>query len=228
MMKFLSYLRSIVMKLLKPKSGYVLFPPQKSLKPISNKYGYDRGTPIDRWYIEKFLDDNKQVIRGYILEIHDDAYTKKYGEDRVTKIDILDIDQGNKLANIYGDLRRLSNVADNTYDTLIITQTFGMIDDFDSAIKECHRILKPGGAILATVSSMAPCHNDSFWRFTQHGLAYAFGKYFPKERIKSVGLGNVLSGQGFWVGLAREELTDEELSHNDPEYPLIAGVVANK
>jgi hypothetical protein len=31
-------------------------------KPISAVFGLDRGTPIDRYYIEKFIDNNKGSV----------------------------------------------------------------------------------------------------------------------------------------------------------------------
>lgn len=61
----------------------------RRLKPISNLYGWDRGTPVDRYYIEKFLDKHRDAIQGHVLEISEDTYTKKFGGDRVAQIDIL-------------------------------------------------------------------------------------------------------------------------------------------
>jgi hypothetical protein len=31
------------------------------------EFGTDRGVPIDRYYIEKFLDDNAAYVRGHVL-----------------------------------------------------------------------------------------------------------------------------------------------------------------
>ena len=107
--------RSPVMRFLRPKARYFLFKPKRSLKPISTKFGFDRGEPIDRYYIESFLEENKDYIKGVCLEITDNAYTKKFGGDRVVKSDVLDIDRTNKQANIYGDLR---NGNDDTLENI--------------------------------------------------------------------------------------------------------------
>lgn len=48
-------------------------------EPYSNDFGFDRGQPIDRYYIEKFLYENREIITGDVLEIGDDTYTKKFG-----------------------------------------------------------------------------------------------------------------------------------------------------
>src|SRR5438094_3360732 len=37
--------------------------------PISTDFGYDRGTPIDRYYIEAFLSHHRSSIRGHVLEV---------------------------------------------------------------------------------------------------------------------------------------------------------------
>lgn len=216
------------MKRIKPSDKYFLA--TRSLKPLSNKFGFDRGKPIDRYYIEKFLEENKKMIKGRCLEIVDNSYTLKFGGKRVTKSDVLDNNPKNSQANICGDLRNLTMIDNNTYDCLIITQTLGMIDDYEAAIKECHRILKPNCSLLVTVSSIGPVWDleYSIWRFTVAACQYVFGKYFKQNSLIVKSYGNVLVGQCFWVGMSMEEMTTEELEFNDPHFPCIITVKAVK
>ena len=95
---------------------------------------------------------------------------------------------------------------------------------------ECYRVLKPGGAILFTSKAMGPVFDSegSYWKFTQAGVRYLFSKYFKSENIKVSSAGNILSGQAFWVGMATEELSEEQLDFNDPRYELIVTAVAKK
>ena len=56
-------------------------------------FGYDRGRPIDRYYIEegvlaRYGDD----IRGLVLEIGDASYTQEFGGERVRVSDVLHVD----------------------------------------------------------------------------------------------------------------------------------------
>lgn len=215
-------LRAMVTRFIKPKASYFL-------APISDKYGFDRGTPIDRYWIENFLSENKQYIQGRVLEVTDNTYTKRFGRN-VTQSDILDINIKNKMANIHGDLRNLNGVESNTYDCVILTQVLGMIDDFDAVIKECHRILKKGGTILTTSSAISPTYipNESYWRFTPNGLKFAFGKHFDKQFLTVSSYGNVLAGQAFWVGMSQEDVTNKVLKFNDPRFPCISGLVGTK
>ncbi len=60
----------------------------RNLEPISRVFGFDRGTPIDRVYIEDFLEKNKSCIQGVICEISEDTYSKKFGSS-VQKIEVL-------------------------------------------------------------------------------------------------------------------------------------------
>src|SRR6185503_9917132 len=64
---------------------------QPSTEPLSHDWGFERGTPIDRYYIERFLDRRRGDVRGRVLEIKDDAYTRRYGSG-VERADVLDVD----------------------------------------------------------------------------------------------------------------------------------------
>lgn len=224
--KFIKKIRAFVVRSVNLKRFYFLA--TRSTNPISRKFGFDRGTPIDRYYIEKFLEQNKHHIKGRCMEVVDNQYTKKFGKNKVTKSDIIDNNPKNKQATIYSDLRKMEKIKSNNFDCLIITHTFGMIDDYDRAIKECYRVLRPDGTLLVTVSSFSPTYDieHNFWRFTTASAKLAFGKYFKNIKVKS--FGNVLSGQCFWVGLAMEELTKKELNYNDPHFPCIVSIKAIK
>src|SRR6185503_10982321 len=56
--------------------GQISFGNLRRLTPISRVFGFDRGTPVDRYYIENFLADNASDIRGRVLEVGDDSYTR--------------------------------------------------------------------------------------------------------------------------------------------------------
>lgn len=229
--KFLTKIRAVIVNKLKPAGSYMLFSKEKrSVKPISTKYGFDRGKPIDRYYIEKFLEENKRLIKGNCLEVTDNEYTVKYGGKNVTSSDVLDVDINNKDANIHGDLRNLVDIKRETYDTLIMTQVFVMIDDYEAAIKECWRILKPGGAILVTMPCLSPVWNikNHHWRWTGASASYLFNKLFPHNTLEVKTYGNTLIGQAYWVGMAIEDLKKEELEYNDPYFPVTVSIMAIK
>ena len=218
--------RTILRRIFKPAWLYFL---SRSLKPLSHNFGSNRGEPVDRYYIEKFLSENYSSIKGACLEVEDNTYCKKFGN--ASKCDVLDINKNNPKATVVADLRNMPEISDNTYDCLILTQVFQFIDDCEAAIKECHRILKPGGTLLVTlpyisrIDGRAGVEGD-YWRFTPASAGYLFKKYFHDLEVKN--WGNVLSGTAFLVGAAQEELSKRELKNKDENFPVIISVKAVK
>lgn len=210
----------------------IAWPWLRSLSPISKKYGFDRGKPIDRYYIEKFLQYNTAHIHGICLEVKDNEYTVRYGRE-VERADILDINPKNTKATIHDDLRALTTIPSSSYDCIILTQVLQFIDNYKAAISECYRVLKPEGYLLVTVPFLSRIDigaggEGDFWRFTKASTQYIFEKYFPKNNLEINSWGNVLVGLGFWVGLAIEDLPRRKFDYNDPNFPLIISVAAKK
>ena len=100
----------------------------RRMTPLSDEFGYDRGTPIDRYYIERFLAENRQHIQGRVLEVKDSGYSERFGEG-VTRTDVLDIDTGNALATFVADLAAADTIPDATFDCFILTQTLQYVYD---------------------------------------------------------------------------------------------------
>lgn len=229
MIIFIKKIRAIISRFIKPKEDHILFGGfERRLNPVSRKFGFDRGLPIDRFYVEKFLNAHKDSIKGRCLEVVNNEYTVKFGENHVTQSDIVDNNPNNTRATIRGDLRNLNAIADNSYDTLIITQTLGMIDDLPAAAKELWRILKPGGTLLITATTLGPLWEQVFWRLTPSSLRFLFGKCFGRNNIAIETFGNVFTQQCFLSGFAAEELNEKELNFNDQRFPLVLGLKAVK
>lgn len=229
-----NFLRSIYKfiyrNVFKNKSFYFF---SSSSNPISNIYGFDRGKPLDRHYIEKFLNENKKDVRGVCLELLNNEYTKKYGGNKITESVILDIEKENAKATLISDLRNLSGVKDNTFDSIILTQVLQFIDDVPSAISECYRVLKQGGVLLVTLPSLsridcASGETGDYWRFTTASAKFLFEKKFKKENILVNSQGNVRTGVYFYAGLVEEDTPKKLFNINDKNFPLIITVKAIK
>lgn len=213
-----------------PSRLYLL---SRRLGPLSPFYGFDRGSPIDRHYIERFLLQNRESIRGACLEVKSDAYTHRYGGERVTRRDVLDIDRSNSAATIHGDLRRLPEISDDRYDCIILTQVLQYVDDYPAAVRECRRILKPGGVLLASVPSLTRIDPRSgidrdFWRFTRAGAKHLFDQAFAPGDVAVRAHGNCFAGLAFWIGMSVEELGERELGFDDPSFPVVVTIRAVK
>jgi glycosyltransferase involved in cell wall biosynthesis len=216
-----------------PDPGKVSLGDLDRTTPFSTEFGYDRGGPVDRYYIERFLEENKHLISGTTLEIGDNIYSMRYGRSQIKKSDILHIDSRNKTATIVGDLTDLPQVANDAYDCIILTQTLHLIFDYTSAIKTCYRILKPGGTLLLTVPGISQLANDQWqdywlWSFTQASIKKILAQAFLPERMTTATHGNVLAATAFLYGMGATELTESKLKINDPNYQVIITAAATK
>jgi SAM-dependent methyltransferase len=198
--------------------------------PLSDRYGYDRGTPVDRYYIERFLEEHRRHIRGRVLEVKDSGYTDRYGT-AVEQLDVLDIDPANPRATIISDLAAADSIPSDTFDCFILTQTLQLIYDTRAAIFHAHRILRPGGVLLVTVPAVSRVVPEyglkaDYWRFTAASCASLFGKAFGAQQVTLRSYGNVLTAIAFLTGMAYEELSRRELDTNDEYFPVIVAVCA--
>ncbi len=216
----------------RPPIGAVRFGSLRRLKPISSDWGFDRGTPIDRHYIERFLEEEAPRIRGRVLEIDTNDYTLRFGGDRVRKSDVLHIAEMGPGVTLVGDLTSADHLPSEAFDCIIVTQTLQLIYDVKAAITTIHRLLRPGGTALLTVPGMSPMTRDPdgewgyYWGFTTLSARRLVGGIFGEDQVDVKSWGNVLSATAFLHGIAAGELRASELVHRDPSFELLVTVRA--
>ena len=203
-------------------------------KPVSKSFGFDIGTPIDRYYIEDFLEKNKDYISGDLLEIGGDEYIKKYGEVR-SNFSVLTFSKDkNDKRYFFGDLTDLKTLKKGKFDCFVCTQTLNFIYDFDSAVKGAHYLLKKNGVVLVTVSGISQISRydyerwGDYWRFTPLSAKKLFSKYFGESNVIVDYYGNVVSAKCFLDGVPKEALSSKQLDYKDPDYPMLITIVAVK
>ena len=216
-----------------PPLGMVRWGELRRLKPISTTWGLDRGQPIDRYYIENFLTCHSKDIQGHVLEIGDNSYTRRFGDDRVIQSDALHIDEKDPNATIVGDLADADHIPSDTFDCFILTQTLQLIYEVRLALKTVYRILKPGGVVLVTIPGITPICDHEWqkcwcWSFTALSARRLFEEVFPADAIEIETFGNVLAATAFLQGIAAEELQVTELAYYDPGYEVTITVRAVK
>jgi SAM-dependent methyltransferase len=210
-----------------PAVGDVDFGDLRRTTPLSDNFGSDRGTPIDRIYIEAFLSEHANDVRGRVLEVKDDAYTVRFGGDRVIRSDIVDIDPENPNATLTADLAAAPQLPDEAFDAVIVTQTLQYVYDVRGAISTLNRILKPGGVLLVTVPGVSTVgvaggtDVSCFWSFTALSLKRLLSDRFGVSGVTVSSHGNVLSAVSFLHGFAAEELDPGELGVQDRDFPVI-------
>ena len=200
--------------------------------PLSRRWGFDRVTPVDRYYIEQFLRQHATEIRGSVLEVKDSGYTDRFGRG-VERRDVLDIDPANGHATILADLAHADAVASERFDCFVLTQTLQFIYDSRGAIRHACRLLRPGGTLLATMPAVSRLEASAgaqtdYWRFTTASCSRLFSELLPAGSVTVRSYGNVLTCIAFLAGMAAEELSRQELDTYDQHFPLVVTVRATK
>jgi SAM-dependent methyltransferase len=196
----------------------------RRIRPFSEGYGFDRGTPVDRVYIEAFLAEHRQRIHGDVLEVHDSVYTEMFGTG--VRKHVVDIDPANPRATIIADLSEPGSLPAEHFDCFILTQTLQYVSDVGLALRNARRALRPGGTLLCSVPTTSRVDSRASktdrWRFTPAGLACLIVESCRDAEIEVQGFGNLPTQVAFLMGLAAEELEPEELTVYDPDFPLLA------
>ncbi len=213
-------------------AGRVNFGDLRRLTPISTEWGFDRGRPIDRYYIERFLGKHAGDVRGRVLEIGDNTYTRQFGGHSVSVSDVFNarVTTG---TTIQGDLSDAPHVASDQFDCIIFTQTLQFIYDVRQAVATLHRILRPGGVLLATFPGITHTQDGEWgahwcWNLTPVSGRRLFGDEFGASNITLEAHGNVLTAIAFLHGIASEELTAAELDARQPAFDVTIAVRAEK
>jgi len=201
-----------------------------SAQPLSQNWGYDRGTPIDRHYIEDFLNQHASDVRGHVLEVQEDDYSRRFGASNVTQQDILNVDASNPQATIIGDLADPATLPAARFDCVILTQTLHLVYDMPAAVENVRRSLKPGGVLLVTTPGITPVQPDKgynwYWSLTEEALRRLLEGSFDPKSVTTQSYGNLSSATAFLHAAAVEEISKRKLKRFDPRYPVVIGARA--
>lgn len=200
--------------------------------PLHPDFGYHRGTPVDRYYIDRFLREHADLIRGDGLEIGEDRYTSDIGGARLSSVTTFQLAEPGP-GRLVGDLTRPDTLPEAVFDCFVCTQTLNFVHDVHSALRSCHRVLRPGGHLLLTVAGISQISRydadrwGDYWRFTPQGLARLAREVFGTGGTVAA-WGNVLSATALLHGIVAQEIEPAELDVVGPDYPVIISYVAEK
>ena len=225
--------KSIMRGLLVNKDPFIKQLIQIPIEPFSRQFGNETGKPIDRYYIEKFLYDHKDLIHGDVMEIANRTYTYQFGHD-VRHAYALHVNGWGDENTIIGNLVTGEGIQENFVDCFICTQTLQVIYNINDVVRNIYNALRPGGYLLLTGSGISQLSmNDydnwgEFWRFTEKSMGKLMGKYFNQDKVHVQAYGNVKTSICFLYGVCQEELEEEDFKYNDEQYPLIVTAVCKK
>lgn len=215
---------------LSPALGSLDWGSLRNMNPVSENWGFDRGQPVGRYYVEQFLERHSEHIKGKCIEVMNADYCKRFGNDRTSQIDVIDINPNNKQATIIGDLTDPNTLGEKIYDCFILTQTLPVIFDSRAVLKNCYAAIKPGGVLLVTVPALCRYspHPEDYWRFTDKSLSELIRKSTACSNWQVSSFGNLVASIGFLIGVASSELTPEELQFYDPRFPITITALLRK
>jgi hypothetical protein len=190
--------------------------------PFSSTFGFERGTPIDRYYLHRFLASHRHRITGRVLEVQTASYTERFGHD-VTRADTFDIVPRFAPTYLCDFAHGAHVIPGSAYDCLLLPNTLQHFRELDLALAQALRVVRPGGTILASVGGVLPLTGDvpDYWRMSPDGWREKLGAAWPGASIEIAGHGNCLASVAAQLGLAVEELTAAELDVEDPRYPVL-------
>lgn len=205
----------------------------RDVGPVSRSFGLERGTPVDRYYITRFVEANQALIKGRVLEIAESKLSRKYASAG-SSYEVLHVTTDNPEATIIGDLTKKESLPANKIDCFICTQTYNFIYEVKEAIKGTHQLLKKDGCVLATVAGISQISQydasrwGDYWRFTPMSIQRLFEEVFGRGNVEIETYGNCLTAVSLLRGVAVEELNETDLDSTDPDYPVIICIKATK
>lgn len=207
---------------------------QMSATPISRQFATERGTPVDRYYIDEFLKNNNKYICGDVLEIEDSTYTRKFGTAGINKSIVMDVSLQSDNIDFNANLETGEGIADCIADCFICTQTLMYIYDLETAVHNIMRLLKPNGVALITCSGLSQnserCMESygAYWGFNEAVFHKMFSKESRLELINTETYGNCKTVLAHIAGLCVEDLKEADFIMQDKCYPLVCCAVVRK
>jgi SAM-dependent methyltransferase len=213
--------------LLSPATNSIDWGDLKKTVPICQAFGLTRGTPVDRYYLSKFIEEIRHQVVGNILEVGGTPKDKDFYQfSSGTSYKILNLESGTGV-DIVGDVHNVSTIEPESLDSVII---FNVLEHCYApwiAVENIHRWLKVGGKCFAMVPSAIRVHATpvDYWRPLPDAFAWLFRNFSVQQLYV---YGNPITVIASYHGIAVEELTTEELDAFHPDYPVATCIVAQK
>lgn len=206
--------------------GAIDFGDFKRQIPFCPQFGNLRGIPIDRYYLDKFIEAIHNEISGVTLEIAGDkANPERFKLTNVTSYVTLNLE--GKDADIIGDAHDPKAVDKGSLDTVLLFNVLEHCERPWVVVENIYNWLKPGGQVFCMVPSAQRVHRQpqDYWRIFPDAMNSLFVR-FPRRKLYVYG--NPLTTLAAYYGIAHEELSREELDYYHEDYPVANCIHAQK
>lgn len=210
---------------LSPRPGCVEFGDFKRFWPFSHQFGFDRGGPVDRYYLKKFVQAIHPKVRGRCLEIGGSLGNNRSYQFAVDEFRTLDLPAVGD--DLVGDAADPQLFDQGSWDSIVAFHVLEHCPDPFAVVSNLHRWLTPHGHAFVVVPCAQRVHNfpGDYWRFMPDGLRVLF-KSFSEVIVSAYG--NPLTLVSNYLGLSHKELVAEDMDFVHPDYPVLGCVVARK
>ena len=206
---------------------YISFLWKKGWIPIRSFMGGGKGKTISRYYVDQFIQSHRVNIHGDVLEIGRNVYRAFIPEENVHSFSCLDILDYPDV-DIVADIQYMPQVQDERFDSIICTQVLEHIPNPFLAVKELHRVMKPGGKLFLTVPFLNNLHMEphDYWRFTEYSLAELLKSF---ESVEINNCGTVYHHILATLGVHSEDISmDQNAGQIKTSFPVIISAFAKK
>ena len=223
--KSLEYLETL--GLLSPKINTIDWGDLKRRFPLCNLFGFTRGIPIDRYYLDKFISEIRPQVTGTVLEVGGLLQNRElYQFSQATEYHTLDIAANPGVTQI-GDVHDLAMFKPNSLDAVVIFNVLEHCHNPWIVVKNIYIWLKEGGKCFCMVPSAQRLHDfpGDYWRPLPDGMQQLFQDF---RQRKLYVYGNPMTVIASFMGISAQELSHEELNDFHPDYPVTTCMVARK
>ncbi len=199
-------------------------------EPVSRAFGVDRGTAIDRHWIEAFLAMHASPAAGAILEAGGTTYSQRYYPNMAAHE--MEIAVQTKPNGVVCDLEVGNRALERRFDVMVATQLFNFIFDVRAALANSAAMLRPGGLLVGSVAGITQVSRfdadrwGHYYSFTEQSWRRLLAQHFKDVTVET--RGNVDTACAFLNGLCVEELDPALLVEHDPDYPVSVLFAARK
>jgi len=201
----------------------------RRVTPFSSNFGFDRGTPVDRYYLHRFLEANRAHVTGDVREIQLPGYATRYGS-ALRAVHTVDVNPAHRPTYVCDLAASGDVIPSDRYDCFLLPNTLCVLRDIEGCLRHALRVVRPGGVVLASTAAFVPLTPDypDYWHLSADGWAEVTRRVWAGCEVRVESHGNCLAAVAAMLGLAHEELVARELDVLDPRYPVLVTVVCRK
>jgi hypothetical protein len=196
-------------------------------QPMCASFGFQRGTPIDRYYLQKFVAKIRHRIAGKVVEIGGNPQgPRAYGLSHVVEYVNVDLLPGPGV-HLVGDVHDPSLLAQQSVGSIVIFNVLEHCVQPATVVDNMYRWLRPGGRVFCMVPNAQRIHEcpADYWRMLPNALRWMF-RAFSRQEVQQYGtLASLIAS---YMGISAEELSHHELDDFHPDYPVATCIAAYK